>query len=106
LTVRSKDPFTASTRDKIREAWDKGKRVIVINDQKYSMVKGKHDTIIVRPKTTGNDTRKTPLAVIDSKKRLAAKDKAMGESMAKHAKDVKSGAKKSRINPKITKAVR
>lgn len=106
MTKKAKDPFTASNRDKIREAFDKGKRVIEILDRKYTMVKGKNDTIVVSPKAMGNDTSKTPLAIIDSKKRLKAKDKAMGESMAQHNKDVKSGAKKPRINPKITKAVR
>jgi len=99
MSDKPKNLFTAEKRDQIRKLYDKGKRVIEIDGRKFTMAKGKHGTIVVTPKLRGNDKRFMPVAVLDTKQRMLANDRAMGKSIAQHSKDVKAGVKKPRVNP-------
>lgn len=90
MADKSKELFSASNRDKIREAHAKGKRTVVVADTKLTMsTDKKHNTIIVR-KATGEQM---PLMVLDTNKKFLAQQKARSEAIAQHHKDVKSGEK-------------
>lgn len=93
---KEKNVFSATNRDKIRAAHNKGKRVINIDNVKLALkTDKKHGTIIVTP--VGD--AKLPLAVVDTQSTYLRKMKERDKSIQQHHKEIKSGEKKARTNP-------
>jgi len=92
VTDKVRDIFTATNRDKIRNAYHKGRRVITVEGIKLVLKSDKKGHILVKPE--GN--KKVPFALLDSKLLMEKQDKARREAIATHHKDVKSGEKKPR----------
>jgi len=93
MADKVRDIFTATNRDKIRNAYHKGRRKITVEGIKFVLKKGdKKGRILVMPE----DGKKVPFALLDSKQFMEKQGKARDEAIAKHHKDVKSGDKKPR----------
>jgi hypothetical protein len=88
MTASRKEIFNATTRDKIRLAFSKGRRSYVLKGIKYTLKAAtKKGYFTVRPA----DGSKAPFALLETVQLRTQLDKKTGEAIALYAKKVKEG---------------